>query len=62
MDSSDDCQVPDSTLTIWSAIYDTVNVPGLMRLIQNVGKERVYVDVPAGLACQIRHFDQDLDV
>lgn len=55
-------QVPDSTLTIWSAIYDTVNVPGLMRLIQNVGKERVYVDVPAGLACQIRHFDQDLDV
>jgi len=55
-------QVPDSTLTIWSAVYDTVDVPGLMRLIQNVGKERVYIDVPAGLSCQIRHFDQDLDM
>jgi len=55
-------QIPDSTLTIWSAEYDTVNVPGLMRLIQNVGKERIYIDVPAGLSCQIRHFDHDLDL
>ena len=54
-------QVPQSTLTIWSATYDLVYVPGLMKLIQAVGKERVFIDVPDGLHCQIKHFDEDLD-
>lgn len=53
-------QVPESTLTIWSGVYDTVNIAGLMQLINQIGKERVFIDVPAGLDCQIRHYDRGI--
>jgi hypothetical protein len=52
-------QVPRSTLTVWSSFYDTVDVAGLMKTLRAVGMERVFIDVPAGLNCQIKHFDED---
>jgi len=52
-------QFPKSTLTIWSGIYDIVDVPGLMKLIEGVGKERIFIDVPNGLSCQIEHFNSE---
>jgi len=49
-------QVAGSTLTVWGSYYDEVDVANLVTLITAVGKERVYIDVPQGLACQIsRH-------
>ena len=49
-----------STLTIWSGIYDNVeDIPGLMKLIESVGKERIFIDVPSGLHCQIEHFNSE---
>jgi len=49
-------QLPGSTLTLWGTFYDTVDVAGLARLIRLVGKERVYIDVPHGLACEINRY------
>ncbi|XP_046653290.1 protein FAM151B-like [Daphnia pulicaria] len=50
-------QVEDSTLTIWSGPFDTVDVPGLMKLIKHVGTKRIYIDVSSGLLCEIQHFN-----
>lgn len=52
-------EFPKSTLTIWSGIYDQVDVPALMNLIKTVGQERIYIDVPDGLHCLIEHYDND---
>lgn len=38
-----------ATLTIWSSPDDYVDVPQLRRLIDTIGYDRVYVDVPADL-------------
>lgn len=39
----------DSTLTLWSSEGDAVNVTNLRKLIQTVGINRTYVDVPQDL-------------
>jgi hypothetical protein len=44
---------------VWSSFYDTVDVAGLMKTLRAVGMERVFIDVPAGLNCQIKHFDEE---
>lgn len=49
-------QVEGSTVTIWGSLYDSVDVPALMELIKAVGKDRVYIDVPNGLHCQISRY------
>ncbi|XP_057371654.1 protein FAM151B-like [Daphnia carinata] len=51
-------QFDNSSLTIWSADYDMVDVPGLMKLVNHIGKENIYIDVPSGLNCEIQHFDE----
>ncbi|XP_032778711.2 protein FAM151B [Daphnia magna] len=51
-------QFENSSLTIWSADYDMVDVPGLMKLVNHIGKENIYVDVPSGLNCEIQHFEE----
>jgi len=53
-------QIPDSTLTLWSSEYDTVDIDGLMDTLGAVGLRRVYIDVPGGLHCQIFHYDADV--
>ncbi|XP_057371637.1 uncharacterized protein LOC130692528 isoform X1 [Daphnia carinata] len=51
-------EIEGSTLTIWSSQYDTVDVPALMKLVNHIGKENIYVDVPSGLNCEIQHYDE----
>lgn len=36
-----------------------MDVPALMKLIKNVGQERIFIDVPDGLHCLIEHFDDE---
>ena len=50
-------QIPGSTLTLWSSFFDYVNIVELMSTIEAVGKERIYIDVPEGLRCQIVHYE-----
>jgi len=45
-------------LTIWSSQYDNVDVPGLMKLVNHIGKENIFIDVPSGLNCEIQHFEE----
>lgn len=51
-------EIEDSSLTIWSSQYDTVDVPALMKLVNRIGKENIYIDVPSGLNCEIQHYDE----
>nr|CAH0105063.1 unnamed protein product [Daphnia galeata] len=51
-------QIEDSSLTIWSSQYDNVDVPGLMKLVNHIGKENIFIDVPSGLNCEIQHFEE----
>lgn len=46
--------VSGSTLTIWSSEGDNVNVTNLNALINEIGVEKVYIDVPEDLMEQIR--------
>jgi hypothetical protein len=50
-------QIPGSSLTIWGGFYDSVDIDGLMELISSVGKERIYIDVPSDLKCQISRYN-----
>ncbi|XP_011144690.1 protein FAM151B isoform X2 [Harpegnathos saltator] len=43
----------NATLTIWSSEGDSVNVAQLSKLIQDVGIDKVYVDVPEDLKKQL---------
>lgn len=43
-----------ATLTLWSSENDYVHVPQLQQLIDTVGHDRVYVDVPASLRQQLK--------
>lgn len=52
-------KVPGSTVTIWGGAFDTVDVKGLVEFIGRVGKQRTYLDVPSGLNCQVRHFNEN---
>ncbi|KAK4023391.1 protein FAM151B isoform X1 [Daphnia magna] len=49
-------QIEGSTLTLWSGPFDTVDLPGLMKLIKNIGTKKIYIDVSSGLLCEIQHF------
>lgn len=46
--------VSDSTLTMWSHATDPVDVGHLESLIETVGLERVFLDVPEELLMQLR--------
>ncbi|XP_076046295.1 protein FAM151B isoform X2 [Oratosquilla oratoria] len=39
-------QVPDSTITVWSAETDSVDMQGLVALRNNIGHDVVYYDLP----------------
>lgn len=41
--------LPETTLTIWSSPGDPVDIPKLAKLINKVGRERVFIDVPQDL-------------
>ncbi|XP_057336649.1 protein FAM151B isoform X2 [Microplitis mediator] len=43
----------NSTLSIWSGIGDSVDIDGLIKLIQGIGYDKVYVDVPEDIRKQI---------
>lgn len=43
----------NSTLTIWSATLDYVDVPQLLKLINEIGKDKIYLDVPDKLRDQL---------
>lgn len=43
----------NATLTVWSSEGDPVNVVQLSKLIQDVGVDKVYVDVPQDLKNQL---------
>lgn len=43
----------NATLTIWSSEDDSVNIPELSKLIQDVGIDRIYVDVPKDLKSKL---------
>ncbi len=51
-----------TTLTIWSSQYDMVDVPRLMELVNRIGKENIFIDVPSGLNCEIHHFVESIIV
>ncbi|XP_046644331.1 uncharacterized protein LOC124329334 [Daphnia pulicaria] len=51
-------QIENSSLTVWSSQYDIVDVPALMKLVNHIGKENIFVDVPSGLSCEIQHFEE----
>ncbi|KAL1139979.1 hypothetical protein AAG570_006956 [Ranatra chinensis] len=42
-----DSSVPGTTLTIWySSDNDYVNIPDLRKLVNNIGKDKIYLDLP----------------
>ncbi|KAI9555839.1 hypothetical protein GHT06_018356 [Daphnia sinensis] len=49
-------QIEGSTLTLWSGPFDTVDLPGLMKLVKHIGTKKIYIDVSSGLLCEIQHF------
>jgi hypothetical protein len=52
--------IPNSTFTIWSSDADVVNVDNLRELILNIlGIDRVYVDVPKSLSDKLQLSSSD---
>ncbi|XP_008558649.1 protein FAM151A isoform X2 [Microplitis demolitor] len=43
----------NATLTVWSGAGDPVDINGLIKLIQEIGYDRVYVDVPESIRKEI---------